>query len=163
MSTAPTTVIAYTGEDRRYGPVTSYAAETAKASSAMLILYDIDAAGMQAPLPTDWSAEGTQELHDSGRLNAEMLEAAGRQELAGKVRKYESEGLEVYGWLPQSSSIDSLADYAESQGADLIVVPSQSDHRTLLDRFRGRDTDDLADHTTVAVAVVDEEEGVAVH
>ena len=74
-------------------------------------------------------------------LTAEMLEGVGRGELARQVRHHEAAGVETYGWLPQSSSIDALADYAESQGAHLVVVPNHSDHRNLADFIRGRDTD----------------------
>lgn len=155
MSTASTTIIAFAGEDQRYLPVGTFAAARALESGSKLVLYDIDAAGLQAPLPTVWSAEGTQDVFASGRLTAEMLEGVGRAELARQVRIHEAAGVETYGWLPQSSSIDALADYAESQGAHLVVVPDHSDHRNLADFIRGRDTDDLADRTEIAVAVVE--------
>jgi hypothetical protein len=126
----------------------------AKSSGARLILYDIDAAGLQAPLPTVWSAEGTQDVFENGLLTASMLEGVGRSELADLVRRYEAEGLEAFGWLPGNSNVATLADYAESQNATLIVVPEHSDHRSIVDRFRGRDTANLPEQTEVEVTVV---------
>jgi hypothetical protein len=158
MATAAATIIAFAGEDPRYLPIGSFAAAHALQSGSKLVLYDIDAAGLQAPLPTTWSAEGTQDVFASGRLTAEMLEGVGRAELARQVRHHEAAGVETYGWLPQCSSIDALADYAESQGAHLVVVPGHSDHRNLADFIRGRDTDGLGERTAIAVAVVGDDE-----
>jgi len=148
------TVIAFAGEDDRYREVSDYAARAAQASGSRLVLYDIDAAGLQAPLPTVWSAEGTQEVFESGRLTPEMLEGVGRHALAESVRRYRGDGVEAYGWLPGSSSLTTLVDYAESQRAHLVVVPDHSDRRALLDWVRGRDTSDLPDATAITVAVV---------
>lgn len=154
MSTGPNTIIAFAGEDERYIDVVAHAARAARSSEATLILYDIDAAGLQAPLPTAWSAEGTRELFDSGRLTADMLDSLGRSALARQVRAMEKHAIETYGWLPGSSSLRTLAEYAESQGADMIVVPEHSDHRNLIDLLRGRDTNELPEETSIAVAVV---------
>jgi nucleotide-binding universal stress UspA family protein len=153
MDSRPT-VVAFAGERHEYRQVTDYAAGVARRQGARLILYDIDAAGLQAPLPTIWSAEGTTELFDSGLLDADMLEGVGRQELAAEVRRYDAEGVETFGWLPETASISALADYAASQDANVIVVPAHSDHRTLLDRMRGRDTSELSDQTSIDVVVV---------
>jgi nucleotide-binding universal stress UspA family protein len=162
MSSNPTAIIAFTGEDRRYERVTAYAANIAAECGATLLLYDIDAAGLQAPLPTIWSAEGTRERFQSGRLTADQLETLGRADLARQVRLHEARGLETFGWLPEHPNVDGLAKYAEEQGADMIVVPSHSDHRSIVDKIRGLDTGALGDRTAITVAVVDEEEGVAV-
>lgn len=159
---SPTTIIAFAGEDDRYRRVSDYAARTAQARDARLVLYDIDAAGLQAPLPTFWSAEGTQEVFERGLLTPAMLEGVGRHELAAAVQRYANAGVETFGWLPASASITTLADYAASQHANLIVVPEHSDHRSLLDRLRGRDTSDLPEETGISVAVVGEAGVVAV-
>ena len=161
MSSRSGAVIAVTGEDDRYRSVTDYGARAARTSGARLILYDIDAAGLQAPLPTIWSAEGTQETFESGLLTAPMLEGVGRQKVADQVRHYEAEGIAAYGWLPGNSNVATLADYAESQQATLIVVPEHSDHRSIVDRFRGRDTSDLEQQTDVEVVVVGDDEAAA--
>jgi hypothetical protein len=153
MDSRPT-VVAFAGEHDEYRRVTDYAAGMARRQGARLILYDIDAAGLQAPLPTVWSAEGTTELFGSGLLDADMLEGVGRQELAAQVRMYDAEGVETFGWLPQTASISALADYAASQDANVIVVPEHSDHRTLLDRVRGRDMGELSGETNIDVVVV---------
>jgi len=147
-------VIAFAGEDGRYREVSDYGARAARSSGLPLVLYDIDAAGLQAPLPTIWSADGTQEVFESGRLTPEMLEGVGRQALANAVRRYRSDGVETYAWLPGSPSLATLVHYAETQRARLIVVPEHSDHRALVDRVCGRDTSDLPDATAIAVAIV---------
>ena len=157
------TVIAFAGEDDRYHAVSDYAAEIAEGEGARLILYDIDAAGLQAPLPTTWSAEGTEEHFANGLLTAEMLEGLGRHELARQVAVHAAKGLQAFGWLPERAQVDALIEYAEAHEASVIVVPARSDHRALLDLLRGRDTEQVAERTKISVAVVDEEKGVAVH
>ena len=118
------TVIAVTGEDDRYEPIRRAAIERARAERASLILYDIDAPSgpLESPLPTQWSAEGTEE-EVGDRLGPEELEAAGRQVIARQVEEARAQGLDAWGWLPSDGGRDALVEYAAGEPAAQIFAP----------------------------------------
>ncbi len=159
MATAPTCIIAYTSEDDRYRAVLDAAEETAQAANARLILFDADAAShFSEPLPSNWSGEGSDELFDSDTLTADDLERAGRHGMAEKVRHARGLGIEAFGWLPKSKSADAIVEYAEREHADLIMLPSELDERSLFDKLKGKPSiDDMAEQAVRPLAVVDED------
>ena len=118
------TVIAVTGEDDQYERVRAAGLERALAERATLILYDLDAAGsaLESPLPTGWSAEGTEE-EVSDRLGPEELAAAGREGIARQVDEARRAGVDAWGWLPSDKGRDALLEYAGRQPGAHIVVP----------------------------------------
>lgn len=118
------TVIAVTGEDDRFELVRRVALDRARDEHATLILYDLDAAGspLESPLPTNWSAEGTEdEVGD--RLGPEELEAAGREAIAEQVRVARAAGVDAWGWLPSDASREALVEYAAREPGAHLVVP----------------------------------------
>jgi hypothetical protein len=119
------TVIAVTGEDDRFEPVRRAAMQRARSERATLILYDIDApvSPLESPLPTDWSAEGTEE-EVGDRLGPEELEAAGRDSVADQVTAARRDGIDAWGWLPDSADREQLVDYAARQPGALVLVPA---------------------------------------
>ena len=122
------TVIAVTGEDDRFAPVRRAGIERALAEHAPLILYDIDAVGsaLESPLPTNWSADGTED--DVGdRLGPEELEAAGREAIARQVEAARGKGVDAWGWLPSDKGREALVQYAARQPAALVIVPDDPD------------------------------------
>jgi hypothetical protein len=118
------TVIAVTGEDDRYEPVRRAAIDRAAAEHATLILYDVDAetSPLESPLPTGWSADGTEE-EVGDRLGPEELEAAGREVIARQVQEARSRGVDAWGWLPSDSGKNALMEYAARQPAAHVLVP----------------------------------------
>lgn len=118
------TVIAVTGEDDRFKLVREAAMRRAKRDRATLILYDLDAveSPLESPLPTGWSAEGTEE-EVGDRLGPEELEAAGRESISRQVLAARQRGLDAWGWLPSDKGRDALLEYAGRQPAAHIVVP----------------------------------------
>lgn len=118
------TVIAVTGEDDRYAAVRKAALDLAGAERATLILYDVDAveSPLESPVPTGWSAEGTDE-DVADRLGPEELEAAGREAIARQVLAARAEGVEAWGWLPSDSGRDALIEYAAKQPGSRILAP----------------------------------------
>lgn len=120
----PRTVVAVTRED---GERTVRRAAIARAlqDHATLILYDLDAGRdpLESPLPTEWSAEGTDEAV-TDRLGPEELEAAGRHAIAEQVRAARSAGVDAWGWLPSNDDGATLAAYVETLPDPLVVVPS---------------------------------------
>lgn len=118
------TVIAVTGADDRFHAVREAAMERALAEHATLILYDIDAAQspLESPVPTGWSAEGTEE--DAGdRLGPEELEAAGQAPLMRQVQEARRRGLDAWGWLASDASREALLEYAAGEPGARIMVP----------------------------------------
>jgi len=118
------TVIAVTGEDNRYEPVRRKAVDLANEERATLILYDIDAvtSPLESPMPTGWSAEGTDE-EVGDRLGPEELEAAGHEAIARQVRDARGRGVDAWGWLPSESGRDPLMEYAARQPGAHVLVP----------------------------------------
>jgi hypothetical protein len=121
---APRTVVAVIGEDARYDALRERAIEAARKDHATLILYDLDAGRdpLESPLPTEWSAEGTEEAV-SDRLGPDELEAAGRHVIAQHVRAARNEGLDAWGWLPEHDDKDTLIAYAADLVDPLLLVP----------------------------------------
>ena len=152
-TTRPSTIVAVTGDDDRYGAVRSKASAMA-AGGGTVILYDIDAANpFASPIPTEWDAEGEQELLGE-RLGPDDLEALGRAPLASQVRSLRSVGVDAWAWLPEKPGADELARYAAEQSADLILVPKDFEDPGLLDRLQGKDADDVRHDTQVPVQTV---------
>ncbi|MCC7363929.1 MAG: universal stress protein [Dehalococcoidia bacterium] len=157
MTTSPTCIIAYTSEDERYDSVRKAALDTARASEARLILYDIDAAQMfAAPLPTSWSGEDSGETFGD-RLTADDLERAGRHQLAEQVREACEAGVEAFGWLPEKKGADAMAEYADLQHADLIIMPAAMEEPGLFDRLRGNTVEKAVEATDRPIALVDDD------
>lgn len=156
MTTKPTRIIAWMGESEHFKPLLLEAISTARAAEAELVLYDADAASrIGAPLPTFWSADGSEELIGD-TLSPDDLDRAGRAEMAGHVRTALGAGIQASAWLPASRSADTLAEYADKIGADLIIVPDDLDDRSILDRFRGdpspSDVENKTHRPTIVVA-----------
>ncbi|MGH2632152.1 MAG: hypothetical protein ACRDG3_01975 [Tepidiformaceae bacterium] len=161
MGTAPTRIITYTSEDGRFDKVAAVARKAAAAAGATIIYYDIDAAGiMGSPHPTFWSADNDTAV-GRGLLDSKELDTAGRHAVAKCVAASRRDGVEAYGWLPDSPGVDALADFADSQHADLVVVPEELAEPNLLDRLRGRSLQDIEDKTGRPVTVVNQD-GVTV-
>ena len=97
--------------------------ERARNDGARLILYDLDASPtpLESPLPTNWSAEGTEDQFGT-LLGPNDLEAAGRSGLAEAVRRARDAGVDAGAWLPESDDADDLREYAARVRADVVLV-----------------------------------------
>jgi hypothetical protein len=120
----PRTIVALTREDDRDRAVRRVATERAREAHAILILYDLDAGRdpLESPLPTEWSAEGTEEAV-TDRLGPDELEAAGRHAIAEQVRTARDAGVDAWGWLPERDDGRTLAAYVEALPDPLVLVP----------------------------------------
>jgi hypothetical protein len=118
------TIIAVTTEDDRFAAARRAAVEQAREERATLVLYDIDAGGdpLESPLPTKWSAEGT-DRRIGDRLGPNELEAAGRGAIARQVLEARRQGVDAWGWLPPHASPKALREYAERQPNALVIDP----------------------------------------
>jgi hypothetical protein len=121
---APRTIVAVVGEDPRYEPLRRLAERRALEDHATLIFYDLDAGRdpLESPLPTEWSAEGTEEAV-ADRLGPDELEAAGRHAIAKDVRSARTTGIDAWGWLPEHADKATLRAYADDLVQPLIIVP----------------------------------------
>ncbi len=118
-------VIAVTADDDRYADVRQTAMEVAAKEHARLILYDWDAATVLGdPLPSAWSAEGTDDAVPS-ELDASDLEAAGREPLIRQLREAEGQGIQATAWLPSRPGPEALVTYAREHHATTIVVAKE--------------------------------------
>ncbi len=143
----PATIIAVTSDDERHRSVVERAATVASETGATVILFDIDAANLsplESPLPTDWSGDGEQEQFGN-RLDPGDLEAAGQGALADQVRVVRATGVPAFGWLPNKSDAQSLAEYAADQSADLVLV--SADDTELLEGLRSGRNGETPDAT----------------
>lgn len=122
------TIIVVTTEDDRFATARRAAVEQAREAGATLVLYDVDAGGdpLESPLPTTWSAEGT-DRQVGDRLGPNELEAAGRGEIARQVLEARAKGVDAWGWLPAHASPEALRDYAERQPNALVIDPRAED------------------------------------
>lgn len=155
LTANPTCILAYTAEDDRYRTLRVAAEGVAKSAHARLILYDIDAAQLlAAPTPTHWSGEGTEREYPD-LLDPNDLEAAGRHAIAAQVTHARAEGIQAWGWLPHQKGANGLAEYADSHGVDLIMLPADMEDPGLMDRLRGATVAKAVEATHRPVAVVD--------
>ena len=155
------TIVAVTGEDDRFAPVRSRATSLAAGGQGTVILYDLDAGGLFAsPVPTEWSGEGQEQLveEEAGprdRLDPEELDTAGRSEIAEQVRSMRAVGVDAWGWLPTTKDTKDLAEYAERQGASLVLVPPELEQPGLIDKLAGRTgAAEANEHTPVTFETV---------
>jgi hypothetical protein len=128
------TIIAVTGEDERFAPVLESAMQRARDEHATLVLYDLDApqSPLESPVPTEWSAEGTED-DMGGRLGPEELEASGHAAIADQVRRARDEGLDAWGWLPEKADRETLLSFAADEPGALLLVPAGAEDLDLGD------------------------------
>lgn len=120
---APGAVVVVTAEDDRFAIARRSAVDLAAEQDRPLILYDWDAPSLfSEPLPTWWSSEGW-DRRVPDRLDAEALDRVGRSLIADQVREAAERGVAAFGWLPSDHGPQALADYANGQGASVIVIP----------------------------------------
>ena len=133
----PRTVVACAADTNRRAAVWSSAVGLAATRKARLILYDIDATSFwTSPFPE----------FESGRyqhpLSPAELREMGRVNLASQVENARARGVDAYGWLPMTPGVDSMFAYAQSQGADTVVLSRQLEAPSLgqrLVRFTAND------------------------
>lgn len=166
MTTMPKSIMVYATEDHRHPALQDEALKTASAAQATLIFYDIDAPDqLGSPRPTAWSADIDEEVvgGEDDLMDPQHLEAAGQHELAEQVQKARDQGVEAFGWLPKDKSVDSMVEYADAHGVDVIMVPAELADASLIDRIRGRSLAKLEEDAHAPVVVVAADGTVEMH
>ena len=116
-------VLAVTADDDRYATTRTEAARIAAEQGGRLILYDWDAATVFGdPLPSAWSAEGT-DADIPSELDETDLEAAGRAPLIDQLADARRAGIPVTAWLPSEPGPDAMVRWAREHGVTTIVIP----------------------------------------
>jgi hypothetical protein len=134
-SSANAVVLAVTTDDDRYAATRAEATRIAAEEHGRLILYDWDAATvLGAPLPSEWSGEGTADDVPS-ELDEQELEAAGRAKIAAQVAQARQAGVPATAWLPSKPGAEPLAVYARDHGVGTIVVPRDLEAAGELERL----------------------------
>jgi hypothetical protein len=123
MTDQPATIVAVVNDEPSADPVIQRATELGLGPSSRVVLYDVGASAgpLESPLPTEFASDGP----DRGvppLLTADDLEAAGQAPLARRVRALAEAGIDAYGWLPESDSVDDLVGYARSIGASTVLA-----------------------------------------
>ena len=123
MSEPRPLIIAVVTDDDRAEPSIARATELGLDRHARVVLYDVSATGtiFENPLPTEWSSQDL-DREIPPMLTPDQLDTAGQSGLGRKVRALSDAGIEAYGWLPDRGDGASLAEYADAQGAMLIVA-----------------------------------------
>ena len=131
-------IVAYMGKGDRYAPLIERSIEVARSRGARLIFYDAESASMfSRPLPTAFSADGEAEQYGD-KLNPQQLEKVGREDLGGLVARARGLGVDAFAWLAAKRDAKEFADYAASQDATLVVIPSHLEKSGLTDWLKGR-------------------------
>jgi hypothetical protein len=124
----PSAIVAVTSDDDSHAAVVKRAGAVARNAGSTVILWDRDAATspLESPLPTDWSGDGEQDQFGD-RLGPNDLVAAGREPLARQVDQLRTEGLDAWGWLPDTADAEHLTRYAGDQHAELVLVSAEDE------------------------------------
>ena len=134
-SSGASVILAVTADDDRYAATRGEATRLAAEGRGRLILYDWDAATVLGdPLPSSWSAEGTDEEVPS-ELTETQLEAAGRAPIAAQVAEARGAGVPTTAWLPSQPGVEALVTYAREHGVGTIVVPRDLEAAGELERL----------------------------
>jgi len=137
MTVAHRCIVACTDDTGRFSATVDAAIERAKESGATVILYDVAAASaFSSPRPNIWAGEGEAEVYDHP-LNPLELEKLGRHDFALQVERARTQGLDAYGWLPDSTGGVAVAEYAVSRQADLLLMPADIDQADFIDGAKG--------------------------
>jgi hypothetical protein len=137
------------GQKSELAALRESAAEFAAKKSASVLLYDLSAASyLVSPYPSevyerDWDrALGKQELN-----------MAGRAYLAGQLDELESSGVQAGAILPTGHGFKQLAEWAEQEKADLIIIPEFTARPGLIDRIKGYTLKILQNHTDIPIVL----------
>lgn len=102
--------------------VNEVAIAQARETGARVIFYDVTQDGvMTDPRPNFWAGEGEAELYDRP-LDPVAIEKLGFHELALQVQRAREQGIDAFGWLPNETGGKGLAEYAQRENADLVLL-----------------------------------------
>ena len=126
-----------------------WATELAIANASQLVLFEMSAASyLVNPYPEDHRRQWQR------TLTWRELLPLGRAPLARQLARIQARGVEARAILPSTHGFKHLAQWAEWEDIDLIVLPTSLVRPNLLARLRGYSLDALLEHTNRRVLVV---------
>ena len=136
------------GSAEFYG-LRGWATELAIANASQLVLYEMSAASyLVSPYPED------QRKQWQRILSWRDLLPLGRAPLARQLARIQARGVEAGAILPTTHGFRHLAEWANREDIDLILLPVSLVRPGLLARLRGYSLDSLLEHTDRRVMVV---------
>ncbi len=144
-------VLAVTSMDDspEYAVVRSCAAGLAAADGGEVVLFEITAASyLVSPYPEENRRQWIRTLGEP------ELRRLGRSPVAKQMEVIKARGARAQAILPTSHGFKHLAEWAEREDADLILIPVSLVNPGLFERLRGYSLKTLLEHTTRPVLVV---------
>lgn len=148
---APRRVLAVTSLDDspEFAVVRSCAAGLAAADGGEVVLFEITAASyLVSPYPEENRRQWIRTLGEA------ELRRLGRSPVARQMEVIKARGARAQAILPTSHGFSHLAEWAEREDADLILIPVSLVNPGLFERLRGYSLKTLLEHTTRPVLVV---------
>ena len=132
-----------------YAVVRNCASEMAGAVGGEVVLFEISAASyLVSPYPEENRRQWIR------KLGAPELRRLGRSPVAKQMEVIRAHGAGAQAILPTSHGFKHLAEWAEREDADLILIPASLVNPGLFERLRGYSLKTLLEHTTRPVLVV---------
>ena len=144
-------VIAITAMDdsKEYEAVRSCACGLAAAQGGEVVLFEISAASyLVSPYPEENRRQWIRTLGEP------ELRRLGRSPVARQLQAIRAKGADAQAILPTAHGFRHLAEWADREDADLILIPVSLVNPGLFDRLRGYSLKTLLEHTTRPVLVV---------
>ena len=131
-------VVTDDGRNPSYRPTRAAATGLAARTGAELILYDRSAESRFVdPYPSGpWTAD-TDGPNGDRLLDATELEPLGRGYLVGQIAEAAIAGVGARAWLPTRPGARGIREAAIRFHPDVVVLPSEADRPSLIDRARG--------------------------
>ena len=132
-----------------YSRVRTCAAGLVDAVGGEVVLFEISAASyLVSPYPEENRRQWIRALSEP------ELRRLGRSAVARQVQAIRSRGAGAQAILPTAHGFRHLAEWAEREDADVILIPVSLVNPGLFDRLRGYSLKSLIEHTTRPVLVV---------
>ena len=152
---SPSCIAAFVDEGGAYDHVVRAGIDLAREKRARLLLYDsTSASAFREPVASELSAEGVGE-DVPALLSPAELETQGHHPLAEWVARARAAGVDAWGRLASEHGAEPFLEFAEAQGADLVLVPAELDDAGLVERLRGETLDEARSQASVRVVAVD--------
>ena len=132
-----------------YTKVRSCAADLVDAVNGEVVLFEISAASyLVSPYPEENRRQWIRTLTEA------ELRRLGRSQVAKQMEAIRAMGASAGAILPTAHGFRHLAEWAEREDADVILIPASLVNPGLFDRLRGYSLKTLLEHTTRPVLVV---------
>ena len=135
-----------------YAAVRSRASSIAATNEGGVVLFEISAASyLVSPYPEENRRQWVRTLREP------ELRRLGRSPLAKQLCAVRSMGADAEAILPTNHGFKHMAEWAERENVDMIMIPSSATNPGLFDRMRGYSLNSLLEHTDRPVMIVEQD------